>query len=175
MRIRFNILFVLIAVVIIINPKNSYAQKFSKNEIKAAFVFNFIQFVTWPEEKKILTLGIVGNNEFTSVLETKLNNQKIGNRLLKVVHYSCSQKQFNCDVIFIANDKKTVEDTILNEIKNKSILSIGEIDGFCLKGGIINFIEGDNSNYFFEINQTRAIEEKIIISSKLLKLAIHIK
>lgn len=175
MRIAVKILSIIAIVGFILIPGFSHAQKFSKNEIKAAFVFNFVQFVTWPAEKDSLTLGIVGNNEFTNVLKLKLNHQKIGNRVLKIIQYSVNQKTFNCDVIFMAHDDAINMDIILEEIKNKPILSIGETDGFCLKGGIINLIESDNGNYFFEINHVRALKQKIGISSKLLKLAIQVE
>lgn len=172
MKIKVNILLIITFMTLSLKSNSCYAQKFSKQENKAAFVYNFIQFVTWPAEKTTLTLGIIGNNEFTSILKSKLANQKIGNRGIIIIHYPDNQTQFKCDVIFIANDSKLNIAIILDEIKNKSILSIGELDGFCLKGGIINFVEGDNGNYFFEINKIRATEEKIIISSKLLKLAL---
>lgn len=158
-----------------LNTSNCVAQKFTKHEIKAAYVYNFIRFVTWSVEKKTITIGIIGNNEFTEVVKSKLTNQNIGNIPLKVIQFSEPQDYTICDVIYITKDNEINNNTILKQIKNKSILSISEVDDFCLNGGIINFIEGDNGNYFFEINQKRALEEKIQISSKLLKLAIRIR
>jgi hypothetical protein len=158
-----------------LNTNKCAAQKFTKHEIKAAYVYNFIRFVTWSVEKKTITIGILGNNQFTEVLKSKLTNQKIENIPLKVIRFSELEDYTICDVIYIAKDNEINNNTILKQLKNKSILSISEVDNFCLNGGIINFIEGDNGNYFFEINQNRAIQEKIQISSKLLKLAIRIR
>jgi hypothetical protein len=175
MKLKIKILLVIVLSFFMLSTNKCVAQKFSKHEIKAAYIYNFITFVVWPPEKKSIIIGIVGENEFTKVLKSKLSNQINKNIPLKIIEFSASQDYSNCDVIYMTNDNNTNYEIVLEKIKSKSILSIGEIDGFCLEGGIINFIEGNNGNYFFEINQSQAIEEKIQISSKLLKLAIQIK
>jgi hypothetical protein len=175
MKLKIKILLVVVFGLFMLNTKNCVAQKFSKYEIKSAYIYNFITFVVWSPEKTSIVIGIVGDNEFTKVLKSKLSHQKIKHIPLKIIEFTETQDFSNCDVIYTANDLKVNYGLVLEKIKGKSILSIGELDGFCLKGGIINFIEGNNGNYFFEINQSRAIEEKIQISSKLLKLAIQIK
>jgi len=158
----------------ILNLNSSFAQKFTKHDIKSAFIHNIIQFIKWPQEKTTLKLCIVGNNDFTKTLKANLENQKIGNRNV-VVFYSTSVENYtNSDIVLIANDESINYIEVLKQIKNYSILSIGESDSFCTYGGIINFIEGNNGNYFFEINQSQAIKENIKISSKLLTLAIKI-
>jgi len=174
MNIKTKILLIL-TLILLTKANKSYAQKFSKHEIKAAFVHNFIRFVAWPSEKKTLILGIVGRNEFTPILVSKLSNQKIGGITLKVIHYSNDQNYSNSDILFVANDPTIDYIKILSEIKEKPILSIGEADSFCAEGGIINFIEGNKGNYQFEINQSSAQKKEIQISSKLLKLAIQVK
>jgi hypothetical protein len=176
MRLKIKISLIIVFSLFMLNTNNCNAQKFTKHEIKSAYVYNFIRFVDWLPEKETITIGILGNNQFTEVLKSKLTNQKIENIPLKVIQFSELQDYTICDVIYIAKDNEINNNTtILKKIKNKSILSISEVDDFCLNGGIINFIEGDNGNYFFEINQKRAIQEKIQISSKLLKLAIRIR
>jgi hypothetical protein len=175
MRLKVKISLIIVFGLFMLKTSNCAAQKFTKHELKSAYLYNFIRFVHWLPKKETITIGILGNNQFTEVLKSKLTNQKIDNIPLKVTQFSKLQDYTNCDVIYIANDDNIDHEIILEEIKGKSILTIGEIDGFCLKGGVINFIEGDNGNYFFEINQKVALQEKIKISSKLLKLAIDIK
>lgn len=175
MRFKNYISLIFLFSILMLNVNKCAAQKFTKHEIKAAYVYNFIRFVTWPTEKKSLSIGIIGSNKFTETLKYTLTSQKIGFLPLKIQQITDSQDCSSFDVVYIANDTKIDYVKILNQIKGKSILSIAEIDGFCSKNGIINFIEGDNGNYFFEINQQIATEEKIEISSKLLRLAIKIK
>tara|TARA_B100000809_G_C15130810_1_gene528353 strand:+ start:2930 stop:3457 length:528 start_codon:yes stop_codon:yes gene_type:complete len=154
---------------------NCYAQKFSKHEIKAAYVHNFIKFVQWPEDKTQIRLGIIGRNEFTNILKYKLLNQKIGKYAVKITHYSNTNIINNCDVLFVADDELIDCGLILSKLKGKSILSIGETTSFFNNNGMIYLEERAGGNYAFLINNSNAIEEKIIISSKLLKLAFKIK
>tara|TARA_B100000809_G_scaffold158023_1_gene155324 strand:+ start:13642 stop:14169 length:528 start_codon:yes stop_codon:yes gene_type:complete len=175
MRLKVKISLIIVFGLFMLKTNTCAAQKFTKHELKSAYVYNFIRFVDWLPEKETISIGIIGNNQFTEVLKYKLTNQKIENIQLKVNQFFELQDYTSCDVIYIANDDNIDDEIILEKIKGKSILTIGEKDGFCLKGGIINFIEGDNGNYFFEINQKIALQEKIKISSKLLKLAIDIK
>jgi len=173
LRITTKIVLVIIIGLSLISNQG-FAQKFSKHDIKSAYIHNIIRFIKWPSEKTSLTLVVVGKNEFTSVLKSKLKNQKIGNRTIKIVDSTSKENYTNCDIIFFAKDERFNHLEILKQIRNYSILSIGENESFCGNGGIINFVEGNNGNYFFEINQSQAMKEKIQISSKLLNLAIKI-
>jgi len=157
-----------------LNANRSFAQKFTKHDIKSAFIHNIIRFVKWPNEKSTIKLCIIGKTEFTQTLRKNLENQTIGNKKIDVFYFTTAENYTNSDIVLIANDENIDPVEILRKIKNYSILSIGETDSFCKNGGIINFIEGNNGNYFFEINQSQAIKEKIEISSKLLTLAIKI-
>jgi hypothetical protein len=167
----------IIAVILLslfLNANSSFAQKFTKHDIKSAFIHNIIRFVKWPNEKSTIKLCIIGKTEFTQTLRKNLENQTIGNKKIDVFYFTTAENYTNSDIVLIANDENIDPVEILRKIKNYSILSIGETDSFCKNGGIINFIEGNNGNYFFEINQSQAIKEKIEISSKLLTLAIKI-
>lgn len=170
-----NIVLLLMLSISLLTTKESAAQKFSKHEIKAAFVYNFVRFVNWSDQKESIALGIVGEDSFTPVLKDKLTGQKVGNTPLKIKTYNPNEDYTSCDVIYISESGDVNYKSVLEQIKGKSILSIAELHNFCADGGIINLVEGNNSNYFFEINQKRSLEENIMISSKLLKLAIKIE
>ena len=139
------VLFIIIGLSLISNQ--GFAQKFSKHEIKSAYIHNVIRFIKWPSDKTILTVCIVGENDFTVVLKSKLENQKLGSRTIKIVDNDSKENYTNCDIIFFAKDERFNHPEILKRIRNHSILSIGENDSFCGHGGIINFVEGNNGNY----------------------------
>ena len=78
-------------------------------------------------------------------------------------------------MLFVAADDLINCELILQNVKGKSILTIGETTSFFNYNGMIYLQERAGGNYVFLINNGNAIEEKIIISSKLLKLAFKIK
>ncbi|MGB0882264.1 MAG: YfiR family protein [Vicingaceae bacterium] len=175
MKALFKIGLILMCFFQVAFSSNCSAQKFSKYEIKAAYIQNFIRFVQWPEEKNHLILGVIGENEFTDVLKLKLINQKVGKNSLKIIHYSEMDESKNCDILYVAKDESVNCKKVLEQIKDKAILTIGESQKFFSSGGIINLSEQLNGNYIFQINNTDALAKKIIISSKLLTLAAQVK
>jgi hypothetical protein len=175
MRSNVKIGLVLLIPFIFSLGSDCYAQKFSKYEIKAAYVHNFIKFVQWPKTKTQIRLGIAGRNEFTSILKSKFLNQKIGKYTVEITHYSNIDFIDNCDVLFVSDDDLIDCELILSKLKNKSILTIGESSSFFNNNGMICLEEREGGGFVFLINNSVAIEENIIISSKLLKLAFKIK
>jgi hypothetical protein len=58
----------------------------------------------------------------------------------------------------------------ISVVAGKSILTIGETEGFALRGGVIGFYN-DGSKIRFEINLKAAKSANLRISSRLLQLA----
>ena len=98
------VLFIIIGLSLISNQ--GFAQKFSKHEIKSAYIHNVIRFIKWPSDKTTLTVCIVGENDFTVVLKSKLENQKLGSRTIKIVDNDSKENYTNCDIIFFAKDER---------------------------------------------------------------------
>lgn len=174
MKRTFYISLILV-VGIFLFPNCSYSQKFTKHEMKTAFVHNFIRFVKFPKVKENIIIGVIGKDDFTMIFKAKMLNQKIGLLPIKIVQYSADQNFEECDVLLISKDEELDYEGILRKLKGTGILTIGESNSFFANNGIINFVEGQNGNYFFEINQSVALQEELQISSKLLKLAKKVK
>jgi hypothetical protein len=157
-------------------------------KVKAAFLYNFIKFVNWPDEtdsdsKKIMTFGIIGKNTFGNAFEP-VNDKKTKEQEVVVKYFnSFSELQKNndnlskaaeelskCQLLFICSSETDNLANILNIVKNKNILTVGETKDFLKAGGIINFLLEDNK-VRFEINLLAAKEAKLTIRSQLLRLA----
>ena len=79
-----------------------------------------------------------------------------------------------CHILFVSASEHAHLPQILTALKNKSTLTISEIEGFLTLGGMINFLTVDNK-IRFEIHQTAAERAGLKLSSKLLSLAIAVK
>ena len=75
-----------------------------------------------------------------------------------------------CHLLFICSSEKDNLTDIIDIIKNKNILTVGETKDFLKTGGIINFLLDDNK-VRFEINLSAAKKSNLIIRSQLLRLA----
>ena len=147
-------------------------------EIKAAYLYNFINYIEWPEQSLppaggVLTIGVVGENPFGPSLDP-LNGKQIKGRTLAVKQVSSPADLKNCQIVFISASEKERFPQILESLKDARIVTVSEIDGFAEHGGVINFYS-DRNKVRFEINHELARSKGLTISSELLKLARLVK
>ena len=154
-------------------------------QIKAAFLYNFINFIDWPNENKDenkdnpIYIGILGKNPFGNSFEP-IKDKQVKDRVVIVKHfenldnlkhcYANEGEQKQCYLLYISSSEKENLNEIIEFINGKSILTVGDMKNFLESGGIINFLMEDNK-VCFEINKTAAEKAKLIIRSKLLRLA----
>ena len=144
--------------------------------VKAAFIFNFMQFVEWPQgtfgsDKDPFIVGVVGQDPFNGALEQAMAGKTIRARSIIVRHFASADQVEPCQLLFVSSSE---DDSVGNVMKNKvgslAVLTIGESDAFRVAGGIIRFYSEDNK-VRFEIDPQAAEHAHLKISSKLLKLA----
>ena len=143
-------------------------------EVKAAFLYNFANFVKWPEdafsdEQSPLYICIVGDNPFGEALNL-LKEKSVQNRDLVVKHYPEAQLIEPCQVLFVSASLAKNLPEILQHAKEKNMLTVSDMAGFAEQGGIIGLVTVQNK-IRFEINIKAAEQHGLTISSRLLKLA----
>ncbi len=147
-------------------------------EIKAAYLYNFINYIDWPPDALpaaggTITIGILGENPFGTALNP-LNGKQAKGRTLVVKQITDAKELDQCQIVFISSSEKHRVPELLNQLKNSRVLTISETDGFAERGGIINFIS-ERNKVRFEINPDAARALGLTISSDLLKLAKLVK
>ena len=159
---------------------NASPQAFSMNgesaeyPLKLAFLYNFTKFVEWPagsfrSPDSPLSICIVGHNPFSLEVENELRTRPVGSHAVEFVALKQTDKLNLCHIVFIPVTEKD-QAGILRSLKGSGALTVGESEGFAVRGGIVNFtIEGGKVR--FEINTLAADRAGLRISSKLLSLA----
>ena len=145
-------------------------------EVKAAFLYNFAKFVQWPaaasteEKESRFILGILGDDPFGETLEQTLEGKTVQGRKVQIKRFKPSADQPACHLLFVCSSEKPRLESILQSLRSTNTLTVGEIEGFAERGGIINFkIVGNRVR--FEVNREAAERAGLKISSKLLQLA----
>lgn len=146
----------------------------TEHQIKAAFLFNFAQFVEWPpgaftNAQAPLCIGVLGNDPFGSSLEETVHDETIRGRKLAIQHSRKIEDLKNCQMIFISRSEKSKVDEILAALDSRPVLTVGEIDGFAQRGGAINFYR-EGKKVRFEINPAVTRRNGLKVSSELLSL-----
>jgi hypothetical protein len=144
-------------------------------EVKAAFLYNFIKYVEWPEKvfpsrETPLTIGILGEDPFGDLLDKAIEGKKSNGRKIVVRRHDQLQNLKDCHLIFISRSERGRLNALLGELRGATILTVSETERFAERGGIINFkMQGEKVR--FEINIKAAESAGLKISSKLLSVA----
>jgi hypothetical protein len=144
-------------------------------QVKAAFLFNFAQFVEWPaqafpEAKAPLVIGVLGEDPFGDYLDELVRGENVNNRPLVVRRYSRVEDVGTCHVLFISQSETRNSRKIFTDLNGRNVLTVGDIENFVASGGMIGFAS-DKGRIRLRINVEAAEASGLRISSKLLRAA----
>lgn len=165
--------FALLSVLFFFGPATAFCDSVtgSEYEVKLGFIYNFINFVTWPEttfesNSDPLVMCIASDNPSSEVL-FKMDGKRINQRKIKVITYQEETCLTQSHTLFFATQDKAFIQQVLDRIRGLSILTIGEVDGFARMGGVINFFE-DHNRLRFRVNIDAVKRNALKMSSQLL-------
>ena len=161
-------------------------------KIKAAFLYNFLKFIEWPEQKKVkddepLVIGIIGKDVFGDIFD-ELKDKKVDGKKVVVKKFRSideideqwreKNNKLHPDIdairgthlLFICPSEKDHFKEVLDTVREHGVLTVADTEGFLEIGGIINLLT-ENKKIRFEINLIAAKQSKIDIRSQLLRLA----
>lgn len=149
--------------------------KVSEHQLEAVFLYNFTQFVEWPngvfsKSDSPLVIGILGNDPFGSYLDEIVHGERSDGRAIVIQRYTNVKQVENCHILFIDAGFTSKMDNILNELGNKKILTVSDANNFMKHGGMIRFVNESNK-IKLQINLSSVKKSNITISSKLLRLS----
>jgi hypothetical protein len=147
------------------------SQEIEEYQLKAAFLFNFTKFISWPraDVSSKLTVCTVSVKDVAEALEAVTKGKSVDGRQVVVQELRYPAPLETCQLLFIGAQAKKTEEILL-EARKLHIVTVGEDDKFLRRGGMINFVQEDGK-LRFEINTDAAGRAGINISSKLLSLA----
>jgi YfiR/HmsC-like len=148
-------------------------QRASEYQLKAAFVYNFTKFIDWPGESvRSLTFQIcvLGQNPFGSELTQLTDGKEIEGHPVQVLIVTNYHLARSCQVVFISASENAHMKEILSGLRGRSVLTVGDSQGFVDAGGMIELLVEDE-RMRFEVNLHAANEARLKISAKLLSLA----
>lgn len=144
-------------------------------EVKAAFLFNFAKFVEWPEQSfpdpsAPFRVCLLGDSPFTPQLERVLKDKTVHDRPLSVKRIQHAAEAAGCQMLFVAPSEGARLDAVLAAVKDAPVLTVGDVERFAQRGGMIGFTL-ESQKVRFNINPAPASASGLKISSQLLKLA----
>jgi hypothetical protein len=144
-------------------------------QLKAVFLYNFAQFVDWPAQafsdaQAPLVIGILGDDPFGSYLEETVRGEKVNGHSLVVQRFRRASDAKNAHVLFISQSETDRLDQILATLRGRPILTVGDTEDFCVRGGMVRLLNEKNK-IRMRINLEPVKSAGLAVSSKLLRVA----
>lgn len=144
-------------------------------ELKAVFLFNFSQFVDWPDSafesaESPFVIGVLGEDPFGPILDAVVEGESVRGRPMAVRRYRSTKEIEDCHILFISRSERQALDQILADLESRSILTVGDLEGFGSRGGMITLVSR-TQRIRLQINLEAARRVNLAISSKLLRPA----
>jgi hypothetical protein len=148
-------------------------------KIKAVFLYNFAQFVEWPDKafssgEPGLVIGVLGDDPFGPYLDETVRGEKVNEKPLIINRYQKVSDIGTCHILFVSQSTKEKQEEIVSQLKGKTVLTVSDAPNFTRRGGMIRFVNEENK-IKIRINLEAAKAEGLIISSKLLRIAEIVK
>lgn len=163
---------VAVVAVFLVRPVLSQSRVYDEYAIKAALLYNFSKFVTWPDEESPPTehfeICVYGRDPYGETIDAVSQRQTKG-RPISIVRYG-RLTAGDCQIAFIGQSETYRLEEAITFFRDKPILTISETPNFVDKGGMIGLIS-DQSRVNFEINLRAARTARLAVSSQLLRIA----
>lgn len=148
-------------------------------QIKAEFIYNFAQFIEWPgrafaSPEAPFVIAILGDDPFGHSLEQAIGDKTVGGRPVRVRRLGAGQSLSGCHLLFVSASEHGRWHDIRQRLKDASVLTVGDMERFAARGGMIGFVV-DGTKVGFEVNIESAERAGLKFSSRLLSLARAVK
>jgi YfiR/HmsC-like len=147
----------------------------SEHQVKAAFLYNFANFVEWPDGAlgpagSPLKVCVVGTDPFGGTLDEAFRDQVVQGRRVQIGRGPTLAAVGRCHILFLSQSEQGRWPALLKELGNTPTLTVADAPPLVRQGGMVNFVI-EAKRVRFEINRGAAEHAGLRISSKLLALA----
>ncbi len=149
-------------------------------QIKAAFLYNFVNFIAWPDsvfadDSEPYTICVLGDDPFGYLLNLTTENVVAKNRQLAIkrfaeVNTNDDEELARCHILFISTSEASRINDVLLKLEKKPILTVSEIEDFVHLGGLIQFYTVRN-RIRLKINRAELEAAQLKAAGTLLNLA----
>lgn len=141
-----------------------------EDQLKAAYVFNFMKFVQWQSAAPadVLTVCFVGARGVYAAFANGIEKKRAGSHQLAVRMLQATDEAGECHALYI--EASALHDVALASDSDLPILTVSDAKSFASNGGIIELFASGN-RLQFNINVAKAQKSGLRISSSLLQLA----
>ncbi len=146
--------------------------------VKATYLYKFAPFVTWPDSafsapNSPFVICVLGEDPFGPVLDQAVSTQRIGARALVIRRLERVDRGSGCQILYLGASRGQSEADALAAVRGAPVLTVTDA-ARSEPQGVIHFVVQDN-RVRFQIDDQAAAQNGLMISSKLLSLAVSVR
>jgi hypothetical protein len=142
-------------------------------KIKAAYLYNFTKFITWPEiNTSTFNICLVGNDPFKDLLDS-LETKTALNKPIRILRYSNVKQVKDCQIVYFDNIDTLSNIAIPNALLVGNLtnsLTVSSQPFFAETGGMIGFVL-EQEKVKLHINLKTLKQSGLGISAKLIEVS----
>jgi hypothetical protein len=147
--------------------------------IKAAYLSKFAAFVEWPDKTfatadSPINVCVAGADPFGTTLEQVALGQRVGGHPIAVRRLGAIAAASGCQIAFLGGSGEQSVTQALAATHGEAVLTVTDAAADPRDHGIVSFVIV-NDRVRFEIDNSAAEQNHVVISSKLLSLAVAVK
>lgn len=160
----------LLILVLLMHTKFVLANEVTEYRLKTAFIYNFAAFTTWPDDiEDNLVLCFYGEHSYGDYLH-HIRHKQINKHNLVIKDINDFNDLAHCHVVFISRYYIATLRNIINQLENKSILTLADNPGAIQEGIMLNMrVSGDK--IVFDVNLKMVRKAGLRLGAALLRLA----
>lgn len=148
----------------------AHAQEASIYRLQSLFLYNFTKHIKWEAaEGQTFTVGIYGNTEALSEINTNLSNKMVWGKNIKVIAVKSAAEAANCQIVYLpkSNKSKVVEFLGTLNLSNTLVVTEDDLTG---QGAAISFVTNE-TKVGFKVNKDRLEGAGLKVSTSLMSLS----
>lgn len=142
-------------------------------QVKAIWLVRLLRFVDWPpvveQSQSGISIGIIGEDPFGNYFDPVEGREIMGKKLVikRLGAFDEETDLSGLRILFVTESERRNLTRILDRAAGLHVLTVSEIDGFLDRGGMVNFVNVDQTVQF-EINEKALHVNGLRISSEIL-------
>lgn len=155
-------------------PSYSRADNTAEYTLKAAFLYNFAIFTTWPNRSLgNFNLCIYGKDPFGNNFDALMKAKRINEQSINIHRINQLDHLAQCQLVFISRPAINNLAAIIDAIHDKPVLTVADSPEAARQGVVIN-MNVIEDKVTFEANLLIAKKAGLNLSSQLLRLATEV-
>lgn len=178
-RLTHNrLLFAVACLFLLAHPQPALSQDSAlEHAVKAAYLYKFAPFVEWPSPGAefpagTFTICVVGDADTGNLLLQVANGQQVNSHPIVVRQFAQINSNPGCSILYAAGSPDDVARD-LAAVRGMPVLTVTNGNPTPAASGMISFVLQDG-HVRFDIDTAAAASAGLVISSKLLNLAVHV-